>query len=370
VTTPTLLRPTDLRGVRDAVLDSAGTLAVTGAGTATAWAGTLDPVDALLDLGGLTGIITHNPGDMTVSVRAGTPLRDLNAELAGHRQHVALDAARVADGATVGGLASTGDAGPGALVRGTLRDLVIGATLVLADGTVARSGGHVIKNVAGYDLTKLVHGAYGTLAVVAEVVLRLHPLPPAEATLVVPCTLDEAAVHAARLLGGPFEPAALEWVSSDPGLLIVRVDGREAALPARVEALREVLGPAAADDTVDAWEAHARLTRGTLDDTVLRLGVRPSRLPGLLASLPTRAVTAGLGSGVATVVLPPDPEAVVGAHAAVHAAGGTSVLRSRPAGSAAPAWGPPPSALAVLRSVKEVFDPAGRLGPGRLAPWL
>jgi glycolate oxidase FAD binding subunit len=368
--TPVLLRPTDLKGVRDAVLDSAGTLAVTGAGTAATWAGTLDPVDALLDVGGLTGIITHNPGDMTVSVRAGTPLRDLNAELAGHRQHVALDAARVADGATVGGLLSTGDAGPGALVHGTLRDLVIGATFVLADGTVARSGGHVIKNVAGYDLTKLVHGAYGTLAVVAEVVLRLHPLPPAEATLVVPCTLDEAAVHAARLLGGPFEPAALEWVSSDPGLLIVRVDGREAALPARVEALREVLGPAAADDTVEAWETHARLTRGTLDDTVLRLGVRPSRLPGLLASLPTRAVTAGLGSGVATVVLPPDPEAVTAAHAAVHAAGGTSVLRSRPAGSAAPAWGPPPSALAVLRAVKQAFDPAGRLGPGRLAPWL
>jgi glycolate oxidase FAD binding subunit len=369
MTTPTLLRPTDLRGVRDAVLDSAGTLAVTGAGTAAGWAGTLDPVDAVLDLGGLTGVIAHNPGDMTVSVRAGTPLRALNAELAEHGQHVALDAARVADGATVGGLLSTGDAGPGALVHGTLRDLVIGATLVLADGTVARSGGHVIKNVAGYDLTKLVHGAYGTLAVVAEVVLRLHPLPRAEATLVLPCALEEAAEHAARLLGGPFEPAALEWVS-DPGALLVRVDGRETALPARVEALRENLGPAAGADGADAWDGHARLTRGTVDDTVLRLGVRPSRLPGLLAELPARAVTAGLGTGVATVVLPSDPEAVASAHAAVHAAGGTSVLRSRPAGSSAPAWGPPPSALALLRSVKKSLDPAGRLGPGRLAPWL
>jgi glycolate oxidase FAD binding subunit len=369
MTTPTLLRPTDLRGLRDAVLDSAGTLAVTGAGTAAGWAGTLDPVDAVLDLGGLSGVIAHNPGDMTVSVRAGTPLRALNAELAEHGQHVALDAARVADGATVGGLLSTGDAGPGALVHGTLRDLVIGATLVLADGTVARSGGHVIKNVAGYDLTKLVHGAYGTLAVVAEVVLRLHPLPRAEATLVLPSTLEEAAEHAARLLGGPFEPAALEWVS-EPGVLLVRVDGREAALPARVEALREVLGPAAGADCADAWDGHARLTRGTVDDTVLRLGVRPSRLPRLLAELPARAVTAGLGMGVATVVLPSDPEAVAAAHAAAHAAGGTSVLRSRPAGSSAPAWGPPPSALAVLRAVKKSLDPAGRLGPGRLAPWL
>jgi glycolate dehydrogenase FAD-binding subunit len=266
---------------------------------------------------------------------------------------------------------STGDAGPGAIVHGSLRDLVIGATLVLADGTVARSGGHVIKNVAGYDLAKLLHGAYGTLAVVAEVVLRLHPLPKAEATLVLPCTVGEAAEHAVRVLGGPYEPAALEWVS-DPGALLVRVEGTEAALPARLDRLRELLGPAAAEGAAgdDPWEGHARLTRGTLDDTVLRIGVRPSRLPGLLAALPTRSVAAGLGTGVATVVLPPDPDAVAAAHAAVHAAGGTSVLRSRPAGSTATAWGPPPSALAMLRAVKDALDPAGRLGPGRFAPWF
>ena len=213
--TATLMNPTDLRGVRDAVLDSAGTLAVAGAGTAAGWAGTLGPVDAVLDLRALTGVITHNPGDMTVSVRAGTPLRELNAELAGHGQHVALDAARVEDGATVGGLLSTGDAGPGALVHGSLRDLVIGATLVLADGTVARTGGHVIKNVAGYDLAKLVHGAYGTLAVIAEVVLRLHPLPHATATLVLPCPLQEAAEHAALVLGGRTSPR--RWSGCPPG---------------------------------------------------------------------------------------------------------------------------------------------------------
>jgi glycolate oxidase FAD binding subunit len=471
------MNPTDLKSVRDAVLDSAGSLAVAGAGTAATWAGALQPVHAVLDLRALTGVIAHNPGDMTVSVRAGTPLRELNPELAGHGQHVAFDAARVADGATVGGLLATGDAGPDALVHGSLRDLVIGTTLVLADGTVARNGGHVIKNVAGYDLAKLVHGSYGTLAVVAEVVLRLHPLPRAVATLVLPCTLDEAAGHAARILGGPYEPAALEWVS-DPGALLVRVEGTEAALPERVARLQELLGPAAvpvegaspapsgaatpgavtadgpsngeahsdgaqapdlaaasgasgasggsearmsADEAArlafsrderpgrrnrsdgsaarreprggaethagtatgaaagtttgagrvdDPWAGHTRLTRGTLDDAVLRIGVRPSRLPGVLADLPARSVTAGLGTGVATVALPADPAAVAAAHAAVHAAGGTSVLRSRPAGFDGPAWGPPPSALAVLRAVKKVLDPTGRLGPGRFAPWL
>jgi glycolate oxidase FAD binding subunit len=86
--------------------------------------------------------------------------------------------------------------------------------------------------------------------------------------------------------------------------------------------------------------------------------------------MPARSVTAGLGTGVATAVLPPDPEVVAAAHAAVHTAGGTSVLRDRPAASPAAAWGPPPSALALLRSVKKSLDPAGRLGPGRFAPWL
>ncbi len=449
-----------------------------GAGTAAGWAGALQPVHAVLDLRALTGVIAHNPGDMTVSVRAGTPLRELNAELADHGQHVAFDAARVADGATVGGLLATADAGPDALVHGSLRDLVIGTTLVLADGTVARNGGHVIKNVAGYDLAKLVHGSYGTLAVVAEVVLRLHPLPRAVATLVLPCTLDEAAGHAARILGGPYEPAALEWVS-DPGALLVRVEGTAAALPERVARLQELLGPAAvpvegpspapvrrgraerrsrgralerrgplrrhagpgpgrrvrrvrrggryrgahlsvdeaarlafsrderpgrrnrSDESAarrepragsgtragtaagaaagttagagradDPWAGHTRLTRGTLDDAVLRIGVRPSRLPGVLAGLPARSITAGLGTGVATVALPADPAAVSAAHTAVHAAGGTSVLRSRPAAFDGPAWGPPPSALAVLRAVKKELDPTGRLGPGRFAPWL
>jgi glycolate oxidase FAD binding subunit len=367
--TPTQLRPTSLREVRDAVLDSAGPLGVSGAGTAAGWAGPLGRVAAMLETCGLTGVIAHNPGDMTVSVRAGTPLRDLDAELAEHGQHVAFDAARVAEGATVGGLVATADAGPAALVYGSLRDLVIGATLVLADGTVARTGGHVIKNVAGYDLAKLVHGSYGTLAVIAEVVLRLHPLPHATATLALPCPLEEAAEHAARVLGGATEPAALEWVS-DPGALLVRLEGTQAALPARVERLAELLGPAAAVTEDDPWAGHARLTRGTIDDTVLRIGVRPSRLAGVLAALPTRTITAGLGTGVATVTLAADPDAVGAAHEAVHASGGTSVLRNRPAGLDAPAWGPPPSALAVLRSVLHTFDPTGRLGPRRFAPWL
>jgi glycolate oxidase FAD binding subunit len=379
------IRPTDLRSLRDAVLDTAGTVGIVGAGTAAGWAGRIAPVDTALDTTGLTGVVTHNPGDMTVSVRAGTPLRQLQEELAPHRQHVSFDAARVADGATVGGLVATGDAGPAALVHGSMRDLVIGVTLVLADGTMARSGGHVIKNVAGYDLAKLMHGSYGTLGVLAEIVLRLHPVPKRTATLAVHCSLDEAAAHAATVLGGPYEPAALEWISD--GTLLIRVEGTEEALDARLQRLRGVLGtgelldlphpeegitPARSDEgaarTADHWERHASLVRGDPTLASLRIGVRPSRLPGLLTELPASFVTAGLGTGVATVSLP--VEAVAEAHARVHAAGGTSVLRSRPPGADAPAWGPPPSAISVLRAVKAELDPQGRFGPGRFDPWM
>jgi glycolate oxidase FAD binding subunit len=382
VNTATTLRPTDLRSLRDAVLDTAGPIGIAGAGTAAGWASPLGPVDHVLDTTGLTGVITHNPGDMTVSVRAGTPLRDLQAELAPHGQHVAFDAARVADGATVGGLVATADAGPSALVFGSMRDLVIGVTVVLADGTVARSGGHVIKNVAGYDLAKLLHGSHGTLGVLAEVVLRLHPVPKRTATLAVLCSLEEAAAHAATVLGGPYEPAALEWTSD--GTLLVKIEGTEDALDARLQRLRKALGAdpcnerhsrrldsnesAVRPGDPDPWERHASLVRGTPQHASLRIGLRPSRLPGILADLPASAVTAGLGTGVATVALP--PEAVAEAHERVSAAGGTSVLRSRPAGAEVPAWGPAPSAIAVLRAVKAELDPQGRLGPGRFDPWM
>jgi len=381
VTTPTKLRPTGLDDLRAAVLDTTGPIAVSGAGTAADWAGDLGAVTSVLDTTALTGVITHNPGDMTVSVRAGTPLRALAEELAPHGQHVAFDAARAADGATVGGLLATADAGPAALVHGSLRDLVIGTTLVLADGTIAHNGGHVIKNVAGYDLAKLVHGSYGTLAVVAEVVLRLHPVPQRTATLVLPCTLAEAAGHAATVLRGPYEATALEWVD---GELLVRLDGTDAALDARVGRLAEALpGAVPADERHSrrpgsddgaarrggVWEAHAAAVRGAAGSALLRIGVLPSRLPELVGSLPgVTAVAAGLGTGVATVTL--DPAGVAEAHALVHAAGGTSVLRARPAGAGLPAWGPPPSAIAVLRSVKDMLDPHGRFGPGRFDPWM
>lgn len=369
--------PTSLTELCEAVRDTPGPIVATGAGTAADWgaphAGDATPVSVT----GLSGVIAHNPGDMTVSVGAGTPLADLQQVLAGSGQRVALDAARVRRGATVGGLFATADAGPLALGFGTLRDLVIGVTVVLADGTVARSGGHVIKNVAGYDLAKLLHGAYGTFGVVGEIVLRLHPLPAATRTVALRVP-DPAGLPAAgrAVTDTPVEAAALEWVD---GRLLALLEGTEAGVEGRASRLVDLLGADAevlsTADADAAWDAHRDAVDVRPDDrAVLRVGVAPTRLGdllgGVVAELGAAGVTAAPATGVATFTVPADPVAVDAVHARVADLGGTSTLRARPSGSAVPAWGPTPSSAVLLRSVAAAFDPDHRLGRGRLAPWL
>lgn len=368
---PTTLRPTTPKEVRDAVLDSPGRLAISGSGTARQWAGRLAEVDATLDLTALSGVITHNPGDMTVSVHAGTPVRELQDELAEHGQRLAIDAARIGRGATVGGLVATADAGPSALVYGGMRDLVIGTTAVLADGTMVRSGGHVIKNVAGYDVAKLMHGSYGTFGPLVEVVLRLHPVPGSTACVAVDGPVTDAAEHTARLMASPLEPIAVEWLSGDPGTLLVRLEGGAETLPHRTGRLLELLGTGARESGEQAWTEHAALTSGPSgddDSAVVRIGCAPTRLAPLVAQLPATAVTAGLATGVATVTVPAASVAEV--HDTVAAAGGTSVLRDRPDTLDVPAWGPAPSASALLKAIKTRLDPEARFAPGRFDPWM
>ena len=305
------------------------------------------PADTVLDVTGLSGIVTHNPGDMTVEVRAGTPFAALQDELAQHHQRVAVDPARAAEGATLGGLFATADSGPRSLQYGSLRDLVIGATVVLPDGTTAHSGGHVIKNVAGYDLTKVLHGAHGTLAVIAGLVLRLHPAP---------------AVHAHRGRadrpggdGRPRPPRRRQprrgrggAVARRPAALVL-FEGSDDGADARARtarARRSAARCSPADDATAAWDAHGAAVRARPEGrAVLRLGVIPSALPGVLDGLEADAgrltdVTASPRTGIATVALPADADLVAAAHRRVAEAGGTSTLRQRPDGASLPAFGP------------------------------
>src|ERR687895_2064445 len=163
-----------------ALAETGGTVRVRGAGTKLAWV--RGEPDVELSTAGLDEIVEHNEGDLTAVLQAGVPLARAQQRFAEAGQMLALDPPD--GGATIGGVVATNDSGPLRTRYGGIRDLVVGMRVALADGTVAKSGGKVIKNVAGYDLAKLFTGSYGTLGAILEVSVRLHPLPPATATAV------------------------------------------------------------------------------------------------------------------------------------------------------------------------------------------
>ena len=390
----TVHRPTSVDEAAAVLRDSRGGVLFRGAGTKMSWAGRPHDPNLVLETTGLDRLLEHNPADMTASVQAGMPLRALQDRLGEAGQWLALDPPTEPDGATVGGLLATGESGPRRLRYGALRDLVIGVTLVLPDGTVAHAGGHVIKNVAGYDLSKLVYGSLGTLGLIAEVVLRLHPLPETSATVVVPSSVQEATARSLALLAGPLEPAAVDWVG-DPrgggssGRLAVRFEGTAAGVAAQTAALREQLDGAAPQALADAdeaalWREYAHAHRPESGQSTAFAGTLPSRLTDVATALAGAADAAGVDVSLAS-------HAALGLHTArfcgppaqqaaafdrwrreIVAIGGTVALRERPAEVDAEIdpLGPAPSSVGLLRAVKARLDPDGRCAPGRLAPWL
>ena len=184
-------------------------------------------VDLEVGTRGLNQVLEHAAGDLVVRAQAGVPLADLQAALAPAGQWLALDPPEPR--ATVGGVVAANASGPRRLRYGTVRDLIIGITVVLADGTVAHAGGKVVKNVAGYDLAKLFCGSLGTLGMVAEVIFRLHPLPAAAAVVTVEVESPAQAGRAVqRLRRSALEPSAAELVVDEmgwPGRLTVVFEG-------------------------------------------------------------------------------------------------------------------------------------------------
>jgi glycolate oxidase FAD binding subunit len=197
--------------------------------------------DVLVSTRYLNRVLEHEAGDLTATVEAGIRLSALNAQLAEHGQMLALDP----PGDPTLGAAIAGDLfGPRAHRYGRARDLVLGVTLVLPDGTVANAGGKVVKNVAGYDLGKLVCGSHGRLALIARASLRLHPIPAAARTLVVPTASPADAQGLVRLLlGSPLVPSAADllWGGEEPALVLL-FEGSEAAAGEQLERGRSLLG--------------------------------------------------------------------------------------------------------------------------------
>jgi glycolate oxidase FAD binding subunit len=274
--------------------------------------------DVVVSTAGLERVLEHEAGDLTVVAEAGVRLSALNERLARSGQRLALDPP---GDPTLGALVAANTSGPLRHRYGAPRDLLLGATVVLPDGTVASSGGKVVKNVAGYDLGKLFCGSRGTLGVVARVSFRLHPLPAAQGTLVVPAETPDAAQRAARaVLRSTLVPAALDLLW--PGRLALLFEGSERAVEAQLEEALALLGGEDAGDEV--WE-EARARQGAARG---RLAFLPGRLAELLAELPEAVVRVAAGSAYV-------PEAIEA---------------------------PVPQPLRVLRErVRAAFDPGGVL---------
>jgi glycolate oxidase FAD binding subunit len=390
-TSPRVERPASVAEAAELLRETSGPLLFRGAGTKQAWGGRPAEPALVVETARLSRLLAYNPADMTVAVEAGMPLRDLQEVLREKGQWLALDPPSESEGATVGGLLATGDSGPRRLRYGALRDLVIGVTLVLADGTVAHGGGHVIKNVAGYDLPKLLYGSLGTLGLVAEVVLRLHPRPQTSATVTVPSSIGRASDLALRLLASSLEPSAVDWVQIDGGLLAVRFEGTDAGVEAQRGAASELVTDdgASADwhtgDEEDAfWRELTAPHQPTPDATLAGVGTVPSRTSDVARTLTEAGAATGvttelasrpaLGLHTARLTGPPDAvaKAFEGWRGQLLDLRASVVLHERPAevDAVVDALGPAPSSAGLLQALHDRLDPGGRCGPGRLGSWL
>jgi glycolate oxidase FAD binding subunit len=242
--------------------------------------------DVVLTTAGLDRVLEHEAGDLTVVAQAGVRLSALNERLAEAGQRLALDPP---GDPTLGAVVAANASGPLRHRYGAPRDLLLGATVVLGDGTVASSGDKVVKNVAGYDLGKLFCGSRGTLGVVARVSFRLHPLPRARASLVVPAeTPDEGERLARSVLRSALVPAAVDLLW--PGRAALLFEGSERAVAAQLAQARALLGGEEAGDGV--WEE----ARQRQEDARGRIAFIPGLLAELLAELPKAVVRVAAGT--------------------------------------------------------------------------
>jgi glycolate oxidase FAD binding subunit len=241
---------------------------------------------------GLSRLLEHEAGDLTCTVEAGVRLSSLRAALAEAGQRLSLDPP---GDPTVGALLAQNVSGPLRYRFGAPRDLLLGVTLVLADGTVANAGGKVVKNVAGYDLGRLVCGSRGRLALIARASFRLHPRPRAARTLVV--ETDDAAGAVAALRGSQLEPSALDVLH--PGRVAVLFEGSERAVAAQLETARRLVGGAESGPEVwDESRSRQAAARG-------RVRFDPGRLSETLAGLDEAVVRPAAGVAYATAETEP-----------------------------------------------------------------
>jgi len=344
-------------------------------------------VDLILSTTRMDGIIEHVPGDQIVRVQAGLKLQDLQESLAESDQMLGVDPPE--EGATIGGIVAANSSGPRRLRYGTVRDLIIGIKVVLADGTVAKAGGKVVKNVAGYDLSKLFTGSLGTLGVIAEANFRLHPIRETARTVFLEVDDHEKIADVTQELThssfSQFVLDALEirW-EGDRGVIAALFEGIEPAVEAQSSVATEVLrshgetSVLGEEDGEEFWESFARRPWDA-GDVGLKIGAPPSDLTAVLASVLGAAERAGVearlsghaGTGVTFAGLSGGEDGLVEVVEEVREIrvrrSGSVVVQEAPliVKERLDAWGAGGDYLGLTRRVKEKFDPGYTMNPGR-----
>jgi glycolate oxidase FAD binding subunit len=334
----------------------------------------------------MSRVVEHTAGDLVARVQAGARMGDVAAVLAQAGQEIALD---VPGDASVGGIVASGLAGPRRLRYGTPRDLLIGITIVRADGTVAKSGGKVVKNVAGYDLGKLFAGSAGTLGVITDATFRLHPRPAARAFV----TADYVAVSVAcdavaAAANSPLNSSAVELTRAEPGGPVrvgVLLEGTADGIQARSTRMADLLGKAEVAADPPAWWPGA--PRAGSGETLIRVSFWVSALARVLDAIEDAAAKAGVspevagsaGAGVLYLRVRPGDGggnagaaaefaaalrgAVAGDRGAVVVLAAPAAVREELAGRGGMSGTVP--GVALMRAVKDQFDPGHRMAPGR-----
>jgi glycolate oxidase FAD binding subunit len=351
-------------------------------------------VDLVVDLRRLDAVIEHNPDDLTISVQAGLTAGALAARLAPHRQALPLDPPGWS-GRTLGGIAATHASGPLRVRYGTMRDLLLGVRFVQADGVLTWGGARVVKSVTGYDVPKLMVGSLGTLGVLVELTLRLHPVPNVERTWLAmlrsPAQAQEAV---ARLLDSTVQPSRVEMLDDRAlaacGLpvagaaLAVSIATVEPAVRAQEDALTELVrrvGGRTEPLGASFWHLYDR-TLAAPGGVMLRIGTVPSRLGDTFTEIRQALAGAAVAGCAALGALRACVDAsdvtmltrgIERLRAAVADVDGGVIVERGPRAlrEAIDPWGPVPApALAVMRAIKQEFDPTGALNPGRFAGGL
>lgn len=353
-----------------------------GGGTKVGWGNPPLRADLVLSTERLNRVIEHAWADLTVTVEAGCTFRALQQTLAKHGQRLALDPLWP-EKSTVGGILSVNDNGALRLRFGVLRDLIIGVTIALPDGTLASSGGKVVKNVAGYDLPKLMTGALGTLGVITHAVFRLHPLPHDTRSFSIPAANpDEAQRLALGIQDSKLAHVALQSRFSAEGAASIDIlfEGTKAGIDAQAAQLRVLCGSTQISEASSAvWNMRQDLWSfsNSTETAIAKISALPNDMARVVELLRRAADSANVrwksliyATGLGWLRLEGATEnlrrALTSLRSDLEKMGDSLVLLHRPAALFPfDAWGTPGDSFPLMEAVKHQLDPRSTLNPGR-----